>query len=128
MSCLVPFLLQFLDLLHDILAFLLGQFSQHAYDVLFLLQIGFLLTMSFGMCFFLCFKELVACAHKSFPQGIGILVWYGAYLLPLFLQVDQDIVGASPVGTASQCFGLLHQFLFLGQVAIELFLELAEEL
>ena len=55
-------------------------------------------------------------------------MWHSAYLLPLFLQIDQYVVGATPLCACSQCFCFLHQFLFLGQVGIEFLLELAEEL
>ena len=67
MTYLVPFLLQFLDLLHDVFAFLGCQLLQSAYDALFLLHVGLLLAVCFGVGFLLRLEELVACTHKALP-------------------------------------------------------------
>ena len=122
-----PLVLQGLDSLGDVLAALDGESFELLDDSLFLDEVFALFLVLVAKDGFLLIEEFVACGVEALPEGIRGLVGGGAYLFPLFLQLDELVGGSCPLGALLEGLGFLHKGkLACRIVCISLFLLLEE--
>ena len=127
MAHFAPLLLQLLDLSDNVFALSLSKFLKLFDDAEFLFLVGFFFVANVCSRYLTGFEEMVASGCEALPEVFAILARNGSNLFPLLLQVDEDVACGTPFRAVHQRFGLLHEFLLLGKIAVKFVLEVFEE-
>ena len=122
------FVLQGLDSLLSAFFVIFCQSLNLCYHFLLLLQVFLLLRASTSSCSITSLKEFITGSKEIVPQLITNLSWHHTDCLPLLLQLHHLVGCRLPFCRVLQSLCSLYQFLLLGDVLLEAFLELCKEL